>query len=747
MKRKISFTRQLDHMDCGPACLKMIASYYGKEYTLEELREKSEITRYGVSFLGLSEAAEKIGFTMEGLKVTKERLIHSDVFPCILHWNKKHFVVLYACQLKRKWLFGKKGLMFYIGDPAHGLLWVSEQLFIDSWQSDDHGGVVLCIKPAESISETGMVDPGKRKNHGLQFFLSYAKPYRKYIIQIYLGMILSSLLSLALPFLTQSLVDEGIKKNDIQFIYLVLISQLMVFIGSALIDMIRNWIVLHINIRISVKMISNFLMKLMRLPIRYFESKNVGDITQRIADHQRVEVFLTGSTLGTLFSVINLVIFSIVLCLYNTKIFFAFVIGSMLSVWWVLLFLKKRKQVNYSRFQLMRENQNKVFEIISGMSEIKLNSAEETRNADWEKLQVKLFKLNARGLVLEQGQEIGFAALSQLKNILISFLSAMAVIHNQITLGMMLGISYIVGQLNGPLLQLINFVRNVQDAKISFDRLCEIHDRPNEEDAGGAAPLDDVADHPGNAGIRLQNVSFRYGGARSPLVLRNLNLHIPRGKITAIVGSSGSGKTTLLKLLLKYYSPQLGKIRIDDQDLEALSAMEWRRMCGSVMQDGYLFSDTVATNVIMDMNDGEVNMSRLNHALRVANIHEFINGLTSGVQTTVGASGSGLSGGQRQRILIARAVYKDPRYLFFDEATNGLDSNNERIIMKHLDSFFKGRTVVIIAHRLSTVKNADQIVVMENGEIVEVGTHIILTEKRGKYYDLVKNQLDLELYE
>ncbi|HEX3934206.1 MAG TPA: cysteine peptidase family C39 domain-containing protein, partial [Puia sp.] len=616
MKEKFRFYRQLDYMDCGPACLKMVAAFYGREYSLDYLREISGISKKGVSFLGLSEAAEKIGLKTEGVKLTRDQLIREVTFPCVIHWNNKHFIVLYAVKTKRKGLFGKRTVIFRIGDPAHGLIYVEESFFMSSWLMKDSRGVALLVEPRPDFLTCN--NGGQQAyNGGFRFLLSYIRPYRKYIVQILLGMLLSSLLSLALPLLTQGLVDEGIRKQDVPFVYLILISQLLLFVGSAVIDMTRNWILLQINIRVSVRIISNFLTKLMRLHLRYFESKNLGDITQRINDHEKIEQFLTGTTLGTIFSLINIVVFSAVLAYYNLTILVVFLTGSGLSAWWILLFLKKRRLLNYARFQYMRENQNKILELVSGMSEIKLNNCERSKRWDWERVQAKLFKISARSLVLEQTQSIGFNILSQIKNIVISFLAALAVIHGKITLGMMLSISYIVGQMNGPLIQLIEFIRSVQDARISFDRLSEIHRRPDEEVPDGIAlPEDPVPE--ASRGIVLQNVTFQYGGRTSPKVLKNIDLFIPEGKVTAIVGSSGSGKTTLLKLLLKFYTPQEGSIHVNGIDLEDLSTAEWRKLCGSVMQDGYLFSDTIAGNVIMDTAEEAADPLKLEHALKVA---------------------------------------------------------------------------------------------------------------------------------
>ncbi len=741
----MKFFRQLDHMDCGPACLKMIAAWYGREYSLEYLRSIACITKKGVSFLGISEAAEKIGMKSQGVKLTHEQLTRGVNLPCILHWNQQHFVVLYKIKKNLAgFLTGKGGHSFVVGDPGHGIVSLSRESFLKGWRGKQPQGFALLLEPAPEFHSREQVQAPVNYG-GVKFLLEYIRPYRKYILQIFIGMLLSSILSLSLPFLTQGLVDYGIRQRNIRFIYLVLISQLLLFLGSAAIDMIRNWILLHINIRVSVTIISNFLVKLMKLPMHFFESKNIGDITQRINDHNRIESFLTGTTLSTLFSLVNLLIFSFVLAFYDLQILLVFAVGSMLSVSWIVIFLERRKKLNYTRFQYLRENQNSIYGLIDGMQEIKLNNCERVRRWEWERIQAKLFRLNIKNLSLEQLQEMGAHVLTQIKNILISFLAVMAVIDGHITLGMMLSISYIVGQMNGPLAQLISFVRNIQDARISFERLSEIHNRPNEEE--WPATEEGEIRMPAANGILLKNISFQYGTGLSPRVLEDVQLFIPPGKVTAIVGPSGSGKTTLLKLLLKFYAPTNGQIMVGNALLNELSAREWRKLCGTVMQDGHIFSDTVARNIAVDVDMQDIDPERLSQALAIANINEYIDRLPLGILTPIGNTGTGLSGGQRQRILIARAVYKNPQFLFFDEATSALDGNNEKVIMNNLHQFFKGRTVVVIAHRLSTVKNADQIVVLEQGRIVEVGNHDELAIRKGRYYELVKNQLDLEVYE
>lgn len=768
MTARYKFFRQLDYMDCGPTCLKMVAAHYGKDYSLDYLRANSYITRSGVSLLGISDAAERIGFKTLKAKLSYQQLAEEAPLPCILHWNQEHFVVLYDVKKSGwKWPRSSKQNLpdkLVIGDPGHALVTVDKDTFMRCWSNTGDGrGISLLLEPTPEFYQ--LKEESQQRSTGFGFLFEYLTPYRRYITQVLIGMLVASIVSMVFPFLTQSLVDYGIHRHNLNFIHLILLSQLLLFLGNIAVDLIRNWILLHISTRVSVSIISNFLVKLMKLPINFFESKNIGDISQRIQDHHRIETFLTGTTLNTLFSVVNLIIFSLVLGTYSGPLLGIFAVGSVLSVGWVSIFLSRRKDLDYRRFQRMRENQNTIYELITGMQEIKLNNCEKSRRWEWERIQAKLFKINITGLALEQYQEVGASFVTQLKNILISYIAATLVIENQITLGVMLSISYIIGQMNGPLSQLMTFMRSVQDAKISLDRLGEIHNKPDEEideerllgrpidltpEDASTIPQpyfdDDILSAAYNyphqkSGIMLRNVSFRYGSPNSSLVLKKLNMFIPQGKVTAIVGTSGSGKTTLLKLLLKFYSPTDGEIIVNGSNLTDLSAREWRKTCGTVMQDGYIFSDTIARNIAVDGQ--KINEDRFWESVRVANLQDYLRKIPLGFTTKIGNSGAGLSGGQRQRIFIARAVYKNPAYILFDEATSALDANNERIIMDNLDQFFKGRTVVVIAHRLSTVKNADQIVVLDQGEVREVGTHSQLTAKRGFYYELVKNQLEL----
>lgn len=730
------YYRQFDAMDCGPTCLRMVAKYYGRSISLEYLREHSYITREGVNLLGISEAAENIGFKTFSARLSFASLDEEATLPCILHWNQHHFVVLPPQNYNRS-----KDDKILIADPGHGLIKVDLATFLQCWADHRNEGVALMLEPTDSFYEQNSQES---KPVGFGFLFRYLRPYHKYIVQLILSVLIASLLSLIAPFLTQGLVDYGINHKDPGFVNLILFSQLLLFAGSTAIEMIRSWILLHINSRINISIISDFLIKLMKLPIRFFDTKMIGDITQRIGDHSRIQRFLTGTTLSTLFSFVNLLVFSLVLGIYSWKVLSVFLLFSTVAVAWIFFFLKKRKELDYKRFQRMSDNENILFELITGMQEIKLNNCETVKRWGWEKVQARLYKIDIKSLALGQYQQLGFGVLTQLKNILITYITAREVMTGNMTLGMMLSVSYIIGQMNSPLDQLLGFVQAAQDARISLDRLGEIHNKEEEESEarlpqgfGGFSGL------PGQQGgdIQLKNVSFTYGGPGSPDILKNIDLCIPKGKVTAIVGTSGSGKTTLLKLLLKFYEPTAGKISVDSRDLEQFSSKWWRSQVGSVMQDGFIFSDTIAGNITVSPKSADT--VRLLNACEIANIREFIEELPLGYRTKIGNSGNGISAGQKQRIQIARAVYKDPEYLFFDEATSALDANNERVIMKNMDRFFQGKTVVVIAHRLSTVKNADQIVVLDKGEIVEMGTHGELAACKGKYYELVKNQLEL----
>ena len=720
---------QADNKDCGPTSLKIIAKYYDKTIAIQNLRDFSETTREGSNLLFLSDAAEKIGFRTLGVKLNVERIEEAPL-PCILHWNKEHYVVLYNI---------KKG-KYFVSDPAFGLLEYNQQDFIKFWIGNNadnftQEGIALLIEPTPAFYQSEF-DKEEKKGLGFKMLLPYLWRYKLFLIQLSIGLLASSLLQLVFPFLTQSIVDVGIQNQNIHFVYLILFAQLFLFAGKTGLELIRSWIMLHLSTRINISLISDFFIKLMNLPISFFDVRMTGDIMQRINDHHRIERILTTSSLNVLFSVINMFIMGGVLAYYNVQIFLVFFAGSTLYFVWITLFLKRREALDYKRFAEVSQEQSKVMELINGMQEIKLHNAEKQKRWGWEYVQARLFRVSIKGLVLEQTQTIGSSVINELKNIFIVFLSAKLVIDGSITLGMMMAISAIVGSLNGPITQLISFVREVQDAKISLARLSEIHEKEDEvqqETAQTNHFENDVA-------IEIKDLTFRYLGSDIP-VLEGLNLTIPPNKITAIVGTSGSGKTTLMKLLLKFYEPNSGQINIGNALLSTIAQKTWRAHIGAVMQEGFIFNDTIANNIAIGVDS--INKDRLVYAADVANIKDYISGLPLGYNTKIGQEGVGMSTGQKQRLLIARAVYKNPEMLFFDEATSALDANNEKEIMQKLDIFFKNKTVVVIAHRLSTVMNADQIVVLEKGKIIEIGNHETLVKLKGNYYELVRNQLQL----
>ena len=729
---KFCLYRQLDIMDCGPTCLRMVAAHYGRVYSLESLRQKSMITKEGSSMLGISEAAENIGFRTMGVKVSFKEL-KTAVLPCIVHWNQRHFVVVYDIKESH----GNEKI--YIADPASGKLKYTREEFCRCWISTkDDGkdiGVALLLESSPDFYEH---ENEKVNRKGFSFLLSYLRPYKKLIVQLLMGLLFSSLLQLMLPFLTQSIVDFGISAQNIGFVYLILIAQLVLTFSSSTVGFIRGWILLHLGTRINIALISDFLIKMMRLHMGYFDTKMVGDILQRINDHTRIQNYLTNSSLSILFSVFNIFIFSIVLLMYSFTIFAIFFTGSAFYFLWVWMFMKRRADLDHKNFAQQSTNQSNVIQLVTGMQEIKLNACEQQKRWEWERIQAKLFRLRIKGMALAQYQDSGAVLINQSKNIIITALVAKLVIDGQMTLGMMMAVQYIIGQLNGPVDQLISFLRETQDAKLSLERLSEVHDKEDEE----AKDEQRIKEIPSKKDIILQNATFGYDGTSiGEPVIKGIHLTIPVGKQTAIVGTSGSGKTTLIKLLLGFYPLQKGDILLGENNLKNYSIREWRKRCGVVMQDGFIFSDSIAKNIAPGIE--YIDKDKLLNAVITANIREFVESLPLAYNTKIGNEGHGLSKGQKQRILSARAVYKDPAFVFLDEATNALDTNNEMIIMNNLHSFFKGRTSVVIAHRLSTVKNADQIVVLEKGEIVEIGTHLELTKRQGAYYRLVKNQLEL----
>jgi len=727
MLKKFPSYKQAEAKDCGPTCIKIIAKHYGKVINTQQLRSLSETTREGSSLLGLSEAAEKIGLRTLGVKLSFEKLEEAPL-PCIVHWNKEHYVVVYKI---------KKNTI-YVSDPAHGLITYTKEEFFKHWIGNNANkstkeGIALLVEPTPLFYNEEYDEDEK---FGFHFIFKYLFKYKRFIVQLIIGLLAGSLLQLILPFLTQSIVDVGIKNQDLNFIYLILFAQLFLFFGKAALEIIRSWILLHLSTRINISLVSDFFIKLMKLPISFFDVRMTGDLLQRINDHKRIEQILTTSSLTVLFSFFNLIVFSFVLGYYNLQILGVFVVGSVLYFAWILFFFKKRKELDYKRFSEVSKEQSKVIELINGMQEIKLHNAERRMRWNWEFVQARLFKVATKSLALEQTQSVGSNFINEIKNMLITVLSAKLVIDGEITIGMMLAITYIVGQLNGPIAQLISFMRELQDAKISLDRLGEIHNMDDEEKEGD----EKITIIPDNPTLSLKDISFRYPGAIEP-VIKELSLTIPANKTTAIVGTSGSGKTTLMKLLLRFYELDKGEILINNYHLNNISQKVWRDHCGVVMQEGYIFNDTIASNIAVGVD--HIDIDRLNHAIEVANINDYIDSLPVGYNTKIGNEGSGLSTGQKQRLLIARAVYKNPKFLFFDEATSALDANNEKVIMENLNRFFKDKTAVVIAHRLSTVRNAHQIVVLDKGKIVEIGNHETLVKNQGSYYHLVKNQLEL----
>lgn len=731
--KKFPNYKQADSKDCGPTCLKIVGKHYGKNINIQQLRDFSETTREGSNLLFLSDAAEKIGFRTLGVKLNLERLNEAPL-PCILHWNKEHYVVLYD---------NKKG-KYLVSDPGFGLIEYNQTDFIKFWIGNNadnftQEGVALLLEPTPIFydleSDTTDKD-GKKKALGFGLLSRYVLKYKSFLIQLAVNLLAGSVLQLIFPFLTQSIVDVGIQNQDINFVYMILFAQLFLFAGRMGLELIQGWIMLHLSTRINISLISDFFIKLMNLPISFFDVRMTGDIMQRINDHHRIEKILTTSSLNVIFSVFNMIVMGGVLAYYNLMIFFVFFTGSILYFGWITLFLKRREALDYKRFSEISQEQSKVIELINGMQEIKLHNAEKQKRWGWEYVQARLFRVSTKGLILEQTQTSGSQIINELKNIFILVLSAKLVIDGTITLGMMLAISSIVGSLNGPISQLIGFVRELQDAKISLARLSEIHEKEDEVQQ----EVHQSNDIPNNEDITIKDLSFRYLGSDIS-VLDNLNLTIPANKITAIVGTSGSGKTTLMKLLLKFYEPQNGEISIGNAQLKNISQKAWRNNIGAVMQEGFIFNDTIANNIAIGVDI--IDKARLVYAADVANIKEYVSGLPLGYNTKIGSEGVGMSTGQKQRLLIARAVYKNPEMLFFDEATSALDANNEKEIMEKLDIFFKDKTVVVIAHRLSTVMNADQIVVLEKGKIIEIGNHETLVAKKGNYYNLVRNQLQL----
>lgn len=723
------FYRQLNAMDCGPTCLRMIARYYGRHYNADTIRQKTGYGKQGVSLLGISETAEKMGFRTRGVQISYEKLL-SIAHPSILHWGQNHFVVLV-------WMTNKK---VKIADPAKGMVIYSKKDFLSYWlsnkNSEDAVGTALLMELGPSFYN----QEGEREaklDWGI--IARYLVDSKGQLVQVFASLLIGLFLQILLPFLTQSMVDTGINTRNMQYISIVLIAQLTLTFSSTVVTFIRSRLQLRISSTINISILSDFWIKLTRLPLSYFDAHHTGDIMQRIGDNKKIQLFLTGQTLSTIFSLLNFLIYGVVLVMYSVPLFLIFSIGSVLYFLWIQLFMRIRRKINYETFHISAKENNATLQLIQGMQEIRLNNSEKLKRWEWENIQAKIFKLNFRNLNYEQWQSAGALFINQGKDIVISFTVAQLVVQGQLTFGAMLAIQYIIGQLSGPLQQFIGLFQSLQDAKISMERLNEIHSMEDEEPAD--KPF--LFHLPDNHDIILKNLSFTYPSAGSDPVLEKINLRIPEGKVTAIVGTSGSGKTTLIKLFLKVYEQYQGEIKIGESNFKYISSSFWRRQCGAVLQDGYIFNDTIARNIAV--SEEYIDHEKLISSCKISNILSFIETLPNGVNTVLGADGVGISQGQRQRLLIARAVYKNPQYLFFDEATNALDANNEKKIVENLDLFFKGKTVVVVAHRLSTVKNADKIIVLDHGKIVEEGTHVSLTGIKGKYYELVKNQLELGL--
>lgn len=714
-------------MDCGATCLRMISRYWGRYYSLEYLRELTYMGKQGVSLLGISDAAEHIGLQSLAVKTTYDRLSRDIPVPCIAHWKQEHFVVVFRVKQNHAW----------IADPAAGIFKLSREEFIENWVSDvEEGeglGVLLLLETTPEFYEREEKSVNKA---GFGYIFSYFRKYRPLIIQLIVGLFIGTGLQVIFPFLIKSIVDTGIGNVDLDFIKIILVAQFFLFLTQLAVEQVRNWIMLHVGVRVNISLISDFLIKLTKLPIKFFDSKISGDLMQRIADHERVQRFLASTSLMSIFSFVNYIAFAIVLLAWSRLVFLVFFIGTTLYLGWIFFFQSIRRELDYKRFDQSSENQSNLMELINGMQEIKLHNAEKQKRWAWERIQARLFRTGMSSLRIGQFQRAGASFFNETKNLIITFIVAKSVLDGNMSLGMLLGVQYIIGQLNAPVGQWIDFLRNMQEAKISLERMNEIHSKEDEENIEEKITL-----LPESGDLIVENVTFQYNGPHSPTVLRNINLRIPKGQTTAIVGSSGSGKTTLVKLMLNFYLPAEGAVRLGDINLSNINSRLWRSKCGVVMQDGYIFYDSIAKNIAL--GDEIIDKKKLLKAVKVANIQSFIESLPLGYNTKIGQEGLGLSQGQKQRLLIARAVYKNPEYIFFDEATSALDAYNEMVIMENLEEFFYGRTVIVVAHRLSTVMNADNIIVLEGGEIVEQGTHEELTYLRGAYYQLVRNQLEL----
>jgi len=736
----MKYIRPHDQVDCGIACLRMVAHHYGKDYSVHYLRKISHLTKLGASLGNLGNAAEQIGFKCLIGQLSLNYLVEKATLPCILFWDSNHFIVLF--KVSKKIRKGKSETTFHVMDPGKGKVKLSEDTFKKYWLGENTKGVALFLETTQQFYEfeEHKSRESSTQKSALKFLATYFRKYKRNYLQVAFAMTFSSFVLLIIPFLTSSIVDIAIKYKEVNVLYILILGQVMLFASSSFADIIRSQLTLHISGRINISILADFLHKLLRLPLSFFDSKLAGDIVQRITDHSRIDNFITNTLLNTFFSLVSLFVFSFILFIYNPLIFVVFAVGSIISVAYVLLFMKARRSLDYERFRDLGDSSDKLYEIVNGIHEIKLNAFENYKELDWQEIQVKLFRINLTSIKLDQYQKIGSSLITQLKNAGITFLAGYAVIQGNMTLGMMLATTYIVGQLNLPINQLTELVNSYQSTKIALERMNDVYNEANEENK----IIDHASLFPTRSefrGLELKNVSFQYEGKLSEMVVNDVNIKIPEGKVTAIVGTSGSGKTTLIKLLLRFFDPISGSILYNGRNMSEISPEWWRSKCGTVMQEGFIFSDTISRNIVM--SEESIDMEKLFNAVEVACIDDLIAELPLNFETKIGGAGIGLSTGQKQRILIARAIYKNPDYLFFDEATSSLDAKNEKNIMENLNEFYEGKTVVIVAHRLSTVKNADNIIVIEKGQLVESGTHHELVQKNGAYYSLVKNQLEL----
>lgn len=730
MFRTFPFYRQLDAMDCGAACLKMIAKHHGRYYSLERLRGMTYLGREGVSLLGISDAAEEIGLQTLAVQTTYDQLVGVIPMPCIAHWNdEEHFVVIYRATKNYVW----------IADPQEGKFKIPKAEFLQHWASGrtrdgEAQGILLLLQVTPEFYQQ---EGDKVDKSGFGYVLSYFSQYKGLLVQLGLGLFLGIIVMFILPFLIQSVVDLGIGNLDLSFIYLVLACQLLLFVIQIAVDYFRSWILLHLSVRVNITLVSDYLFKLTKLPISYFNRRQSGDLLQRVNDHERIQRFMSSTSLSAFFYLVNYLVFGLILAMWSLPIFWVFLAGTLLYIGWVLFFSRKKKEVDYRHFEEAAENQNSLIELINGMQDIKLYNAEKSKRWSWERIQARLFRTSLSTMRYQQYQRIGARFLNETKNVFIILIAVLAVKDSQMTIGTLVAIIYILGMINSQITALIEFLVAYQEAKISLERIDEIHQIKDEERTGEKISL-----LPKASNLELDNVFFQYSGPHSPMILKGVNVNIPRGKITAIVGRSGSGKSTLMKLLLQFYQPTEGNIHVGKVNLGNISPKVWRSKCGVVMQDGFIFSDSIARNIAL--GEEIIDKDRLLYAAELADIRNFVETLPLAYDTRVGASGLGLSQGQKQRLLIARAIYKDPDYLFFDEATTALDAFGEMVVMENLkEKVFYDKTVVIIAHRLSTVRDADHIIVLENGEVAEQGQHDDLTFRRGAYFQLVRNQLEL----